>query len=76
MKLYTFYKSEDKVVYGTAVNGKSMFFFSGFNSAEEAKQATKKLHLKFKKEQYPRTPSSLLECEIDMVLSGEWSEIE
>jgi hypothetical protein len=76
MKLYTFYCEDEKVVYGTAVNGKSFFFFSGFSSAEEAKQATRELHLKFKKEQYPRTPESLLVCEIDMVLSGEWSEIE
>lgn len=76
MKLYTFFAENDKVVYCTTVNGKSFFFFSGFESAEEAKKATQELHLKFKKEQFPRTPTSLLECEIEMVLSGEWSEIE
>lgn len=39
MKLYTYYKSGNKVVYGTSVRGESFFFFSGFNSAEEAKEA-------------------------------------
>lgn len=76
MKLYTFYKSEDKVVYGTAVNGKSVFFFSGFASAEEAKAETKKAHLEYKKQDRPKAPVGILEAEIDMVLSGEWSEIE
>ena len=76
MKLYTFYKSEDKVVYGAAVNGKSVFFFSGFASVEEAKAETKKVHLEFMKQDRPKAPIGILECEIDMVLSGEWSEIE
>ena len=76
MKLYTFYKDENKVVYGAAVNGKSVFFFSGFASAEEAKAETKKVHLEFKKQDRPKVPIGILECEIDMVLSGEWSEIE
>ena len=76
MKLYTFYKSEDKVVYGAAVNGKSVFFYKGFASAEEAKAETKKIHLEFKKQDRPKAPIGILECEIDMVLSGEWSEIE
>lgn len=76
MKLYTFFKQEEKVVYGAAVNGKSVFFFSGFASAEEAKAETKKIHLEFKKQDRPKAPIGMLECEIDMVLSGEWSEIE
>lgn len=46
MKLYTFYQQDEKVVYGSAVNGKSVFFFSGFASAEEAKAATLALHVK------------------------------
>lgn len=76
MKLYTFFKQEDKVVYGAAVNGKSVFFFSGFSSAEEAKAETKKLHLEYKKQDRPKAPVGILESEIDMVLSGEWGEIE
>lgn len=38
MELYTLFKDNEKVVYGTSVDGKAFFFFSGFNSAEEAKQ--------------------------------------
>lgn len=76
MKLYTFYKTEDKVVYGTAVNGKVVFFFSGFASAAEAKEETRRLHLEFKKQDRPKAPSCILEAEIDMVLDGEWSRIQ
>ena len=77
MKLYTFYKTEDKVVYGTAVNGKTAFFFSGFESAEEAKAETKKAHLEHKKKDQPKVPVGVLEAEIDMVLSsGKWDRIE
>ena len=76
MKLYTFYKENEKVVYGSAVNGKSVFFFSGFKSAEEAKEATLLAHLEYKKADRPKAPISLLKTEIEMVLSGEWTEIE
>lgn len=76
MKLYTFYRESEKVVYGTAINGKSMFFFSGFKSAEEAKETTLLAHLEYKKVDRPKAPIGLLRAEIEMVLSGEWSEIE
>ena len=76
MKLYTFFKQDEKVVYGTAVDGKSMFFFSGFKSAEEAKETTLLAHLEYKKADRPKAPIGLLKAEIEMVLSGEWSEIE
>lgn len=82
MKLYTFFKNNDKVVYGTAVNGKSVFFFSGFASAEEAKKATFDWHYQYKLSQLkPNSqgisrPTGMLKAEIEMVLAGEWSEIE
>jgi hypothetical protein len=37
MNLYTYCNTNDKFIYGTAVNGQNFFFFSGFASAEEAK---------------------------------------
>ena len=82
MKLYTFYQQDNKVVYGTAVNGKSVFFFSGFASAEEAKQATFDWHYNYRLSQMQPNPqgisrpTGMLKAEIEMVLSGEWSEIE
>lgn len=82
MKLYTFFKSEEKVVYGTVVNGKSKFFFSGFASVEEAKQATFKWHYNYRLSQMPvnkmgiSRPTGMLKAEIEMVLAGDWSEIE
>ena len=76
MKLYTFYKGENKVVYGTAVNGKTAFFFSGFSSAEEAKEETMKAHLEHRKADHPKAPVGMLQAELEMVFSGEWSEIE
>ena len=76
MKLYTFYKNGEKVVYGSAVNGKTVFFFSGFNSAEEAKETTLLAHLEYKKADRPKAPIGMLRAEIEMVLSGKWSEIE
>lgn len=38
MKLYTYCNQDNKFVYGTTMNGKSFFFFSGFKSAEEARE--------------------------------------
>ena len=38
MKLYTYCNTENRLIYGTTVNGKHYFFFSGFKSAEEAKE--------------------------------------
>lgn len=82
MKLYTFFRENEKVVYGTAVNGKSVFFFSGFNSAEEAKQTTFEWHYNYRLSQLKPNPqgisrpTEMLKAEIEMVLAGEWSEIE
>lgn len=82
MKLYTFFKDENKVVYGTAVNGKPAFFYSGFNSAEEAKQTTFDWHYNYKLSQLKPNPqgisrpTGMIKAEIEMVLAGEWSEIE
>lgn len=76
MKLYTFYNDEEKLVLGTFAEGKTQFFFSGFADAEAAKAATKELHINLKRKESPRVPVGILECEVEMVLSGEWSEIE
>lgn len=64
MRLYTFFKCHEKVVYGTTVNGKSVFFFKGFTSAEEAKAAILEPYKGFEREWYETT------------LIGEWSEIQ
>ncbi len=63
MTLYRHYKKDEKVVYGAAVNGKSVFFFSGFNSAEEAKQEILSHYEGFEK------------TWVETFLIGEWSEI-
>lgn len=82
MKLYTFYREGEKVVYGTVANGKSVFFFSGFASAEEAKETTFDWHYNYQLSQLKPNPqgisrpTGLLKAEIEMALSGEWSEIE
>jgi septal ring-binding cell division protein DamX len=73
MKLYTFFKQDDKVVYGTTVNGKCFFFFSGFASAEEAKDACVELHASFQTG-CSRAFAKLLVA--PMFESAEWSEIE
>jgi hypothetical protein len=64
MKLYTFFRENEKVVYGTSVNGKSFFFFSGFNSAEEAKETILARYEGVERVWYETS------------LIGEWSEIE
>ena len=64
MKLYTLYKQNEKVVYGTAVDGKSFFFFSGFNSAEEAKETILSRYEGIERIWYETS------------LTGIWSEIE
>ena len=82
MKLYTFYQESNKVVYGTSVNGKSVFFFSGFASAEEAKQTTFDWHYNYRLSQLKPNPqgisrpTGMIKAEVEMVLQGEWSEIE
>lgn len=77
MTLYTFYKTDEKVVYGTTANGKVFYFYSGFESANEAKKACIELHKKFHKEKHPNISNSLAEALTEPIFnSGEWSEIE
>lgn len=64
MKLYTFYKENEKVVYGTSLNGQTYFFFKGFTSAKEAKEKILS-HFKGVERVWHET-----------FLKGEWSEIE
>ncbi len=64
MSLYTFYQENDKVVYGTTVDGRSVFFFKGFVSEEEAKNA---ILAPFK---------GVKRTWIETSLIGEWSEIQ
>lgn len=64
MKLYTFYSSENKVVYATAIDGKSYFFYSGFESAEDAKEAIM------------GDTTGMQRTLLKIGLCGEWSEIE
>lgn len=59
MNLLTILKDNEKVVYGTAVGGKLFFFFSGFNSSEEAKQTTLEAHVAYKLEKLKRTNKEL-----------------
>lgn len=64
MILYTYYNQDDKVIYGTAVDGKSYFFFSGFESAEEAKEAILSQYTGIEK------------TWIKTSLNGKWSRIQ
>jgi hypothetical protein len=65
MKLYTFFADDtNRVVYGTTVNGKTYFFFSGFTSAAEAKEAILSRFKGFERTWHETS------------LEGEWSEIE
>ena len=64
MKLYTYCNQNDKFVYGTAVNGKSYFFFSGFKTAEEAKEFILSHYTGIAKEWFETS------------LEGEWSRIQ
>lgn len=77
MTLYTFLKDEDKVVYGTTTGGRIFFFYSGFASAEEAKETCIELHKSFQKQAHSIISDSLAEAivrpEFD---AGKWSEIE
>lgn len=64
MTLYTFYKTDEKVVYGTSVNGKAYFFYKGFNSAEEAKKII------------IDSADGFHKVWIETTLIGNWSEIQ
>lgn len=63
MTLYKHYRKDEKVVYSTTMNGKSFFFFKGFNSADEAKQEILSHYNGFEKVWF------------ETFLTGEWSEI-
>lgn len=77
MTLYTFFKENEKVVYGTTTNGRVFYFYAGFESATEAKKACIELHKKFHKEKHPNISDSLAEALTEPIFtSGEWSEIE
>lgn len=64
MTLYTYYNQDSKVIYGTTVNGKLFFFFSGFESAEEAKEAILSKYTGIEK------------TWIETSLEGKWSRIQ
>lgn len=64
MTLYTFYKDGDKVVYGTAIYGGDYFFFSGFETPEEAK---KEILSKYK---------GIERIWFENALKGKWSKIQ
>lgn len=83
MKLYTIYKDNDKVVYGTFAEGKTQFFYNGFSSAEEAKKATYDAQLEIELSKLPQPkegqiqrPMGITKAYIEMSLRGEWIEIE
>lgn len=64
MKLRIFYRHNEKLVLGTFAEGKTQFFFSGFESAEEAKNT---ILLQYK---------GVEKIWWETFLIGEWSEIE
>lgn len=64
MTLYTYHKTENTAIYGIAINGISHFFFSGFDTAEEAKDAILS--------QY----TGIEETWMKTFLIGEWSPIQ
>lgn len=82
MKLYTIYKKDDKVVYSIFAEGTTRFFFEGFASAEEAKQTTFEWHYNYKLSKLkPNSqgifrPHGVIRAEIEMFLTGVWTEIE
>lgn len=77
MTLYTFFKENEKVVYGTTTQGRVFYFYSGFESANAAKKACIELHKKFQKEKHKNISDSLAEALTEPIFnSGEWSEIE
>lgn len=83
MKLYTIYKENDKVVYSTFAEGKSLFFYSGFSSAKEAKEATFNFQLELELRKLPpvkegriQRPMSMTKTIIETFLQGDWIEIE
>lgn len=81
MTLYTFYRENDQVVYGTFAEGKNQFFYSGFASAEEAKKVTFDLLVNLVKQRKPNVqgvpaPITVIKAEVEMTLKGEWSEIQ
>lgn len=82
MNLYTFFRENDKVVYGTFAEGRTQFFYSGFASADEAKKATLDYHVEIKLAKCKPNangisiPRSFIAEEVEITLRGEWSEIQ
>lgn len=83
MKLYTIYKEDEKVVYSTFAEGETHFFYAGFSSAEEAKEATFNLQVELEMSKLPpvkegciQRPMSMTKTIIKTFLQGEWTEIE
>lgn len=64
MKLYTYCNTENRLIYGTAVGGKNYFFFSGFKSAEEAKEFLL------------NNTKGIARTILENTINGEWSHIE
>jgi hypothetical protein len=64
MTLYTFFKDGDKVVYGTAIYGGDYFFFSGFETPEEAR---KEILSQYK---------GIERIWFENALKGKWSKIQ
>lgn len=65
MTLHTYCNTDNKFIYGTAVNGKSFFFFSGFKTADAAKE--------YILSHYKGISRTILETSFE---SGEWSRIQ
>lgn len=82
MRLYTIYNQDNKQVFSTFAEGKTQFFYRGFTSAEEAKNATFEFHFNYElskskpNAQGISRPSSMIKAWVETSLQGEWSEIE
>lgn len=64
MRLIKFYENGENQVFAIAIDGKSYFFYSGFESAEDAKEAI------------IGTTTGIQKNILEVGLCGEWSEIE
>jgi hypothetical protein len=73
MKLYKFYENGAKQVFGAFAENKSQFFYSGFESAEEAKSMVIKAYVEGRLE--TGKPTSVIKAEVERMFVGDWSEI-
>jgi hypothetical protein len=64
MRLIKFYENGENQVFAIVIDGKSYFFYSGFESAEDAKDAI------------IGTATGIHKTLLEVGLCGEWSEIE